>query len=347
MLSSFCRGWRVQASGSDVSRLANLAFSCLSGGGGLTFIPLIKHNGAWYFSFLKACCDPHPVHRRLTSASLSLLTPRTKSPSAWTLQPLGGLYFSSYNRQLAAAGATDTAIQAGQGNVIAGAANDQFTAYRAIGIIGLRIGHITQINIMQMLPGHIPGATHSFQGSRRRLKAVPGEIAGEMEGCIHPQVGCHPLDQFFQFSRFVVEAGNQEGGYLHMAAGVHCCCRRLKHRAVIALDNLTIKFQAEALDINIPGVNPGQEFLQGLRPDKAVGDHDVLQPGIPGQLRRGQDEFKPDQGFGVGVGYSQAVDLPCFADQVIGRNDNRLGLLLGYFPVLAEVTAEVAAHGAG
>ncbi|GAF25243.1 hypothetical protein MTY_0573 [Moorella thermoacetica Y72] len=53
---------------------------------------MIIHNGVWYFSFLKPLCDPHPVHRRLASASRKYLTPRTKSPSACTLQPSASAY---------------------------------------------------------------------------------------------------------------------------------------------------------------------------------------------------------------------------------------------------------------
>ncbi len=81
------RGLAVQVSRLRGSRRANYALSLARRRGWPGCISLNKRNEERNSSLLNLRSDPHPVHRRLTAASLSLLTPRTKSPSACTRQP--------------------------------------------------------------------------------------------------------------------------------------------------------------------------------------------------------------------------------------------------------------------
>lgn len=107
-----------------------------------------------------------------------------------------------------------------------------------------------------------------------------------------------------------------------------------------------VEVLGKSLEVDVPGVDIGQQGLERFFFDIAIADHDVDQAGFVDEAGRLDDEFIAQGRFVVGVGQADAAVGPVVPGQgqsLFRRQFPEGRFLLGNLPVLTEGAGEIAA----
>ncbi len=154
--------------------------------------------------------------------------------------------------------------------------------------------------------------------------------------------------QFVDFIFIVVEAGDQESGQLDVADGGSDFDGPF-YRFEGAVTVTGIERFMEGFEINVHGVDMGQQLPQRIGVNQAVGNEHGFKVGGVSQAAGIEDVFERNEGFVVCESYTNIAIDPFGAgnsDQFFGGVISCCGMALGNLPVLAEFAGEVAAIGA-
>ena len=142
-----------------------------------------------------------------------------------------------------------------------------------------------------------------IDGVDRGRCAVGHKMTREEAGGVQGDVGIHrgePSGKGVHFIGAIVFTGNDEGGDFDMTMG---CSKgdALFDSLKIAAEGM-IPILGESFEVDVHGVDEGQQRLPWLRIDGAIGDEHVLQSGFVRKSGAVADVFIADKRLIVGVG---------------------------------------------
>ena len=175
---------------------------------------------------------------------------------------------------------------------------------------------------------------------------IGGVVAGQVQGD-EAVDRSDPAGELVDFVFVVIETGDQKRGQLDMAdasGGFDRALDWLERAVAVAV----VKGSMEGFEIDLHGIDVGQDFLERLGIDQAIGDENRLQTRLMGQPAGVEHVFERDEWLVVGEGDADiAVDLfgQGDIDEFLGRIKVGTGVALGDLPILAKFASEVAAVG--
>ncbi len=226
-------------------------------------------------------------------------------------------------------------------------------AGRADGAIVGVVQDIADVDVAQPgFPADGVGAFEPVKGRRRRVAHVeirvePGNVPGRVLAEFPGQKG----GQLPELRLVVVGPRDEQGGHLQPPAELADVDEVLQHRAQPRPAHPLVKTGVHGLEVDVGRIDEPGQGVQALAALEAVGHHDVVQPGLPGQGGGVAHELEKNRRLGVGVGNRGRARTLGRLHQVGRRHlftGNLLALArrLGQGVVLAKGAGQVAAHGA-
>ena len=159
------------------------------------------------------------------------------------------------------------------------------------------------------------GAEGGERRGRRVEKTVAGEETGEVEWGVGQLVVDKPTAHRTDHAEIVVDVGDDEVGELDPDTGLLHGEDGVEHGLQTAAADTTVDVVAEGFEVDVGGIEVGQEVAQGLLTDVACCDEDIPQTCLMGQTGAVGDVFEVGEGFGIGVGDAWTVVLLTEGDE--------------------------------
>ena len=196
--------------------------------------------------------------------------------------------------------------------------------------------------------GYPPGFTEGLHGcGRQLLHLVAREEPAEMERVSCEAVVLQPAAHAPDHVHVVVDAGDDEVGDLYPDTRLVHGQDGVEHRLQVAAADALVDIVAERLQVDVGGIEPGQQVCQRLLTHIPRRDEDVPQPflvGCPGAVRH---IFYIGKGFGVGISHAGTMVLQAEVDHLLGRElvvVHGVGCNLRYLVVLTVQAAEITSR---
>ena len=159
-------------------------------------------------------------------------------------------------------------------------------------------------------------------------------------------------DPFCRLPHFLLRViffRNDELGDLDMTS-VRCCPDKILDHLKVPTDEFTVEFLCKTLEIDIHGINMGEDLLQDLLRGHTVGDQNCLHAEAVKKLCRIPHELPSHQGFVIGKSNADIASVPQIQCQI---TELLRGVVLGIrsllpgcgdLIILAEGTAQTASE---
>jgi len=230
--------------------------------------------------------------------------------------------------------------------------DDDSRAFRAIGILTGMTGNVADVDIEETdIEPYLTGALKGLDRCTRHIRQLKvGYETREMPGCALAKTGCDPGSESAELDLAVIVTRNYIGDNLDMHIPLALSSQGILEDGfeIIYIGYAPIEIVRESLNVNTVNIKIRTNRIKCCFRHVTVSNIIGMQAGILCKLAYLDSVLEPHRRLIIGPGYTNALSFVGESND-LGRFDKlRLplravaGLLVGYLPVLATDTPQIA-----